>query len=99
MALHFSLTGRFYIAVNDYGHLEPKGSSRDDSGPTGSVVLKFWKFGAKFVAHQRPHLVKGVLAGDLATDLGVEVLGAGAGWLAGDGEAVAQHQHAEGQKA
>ena len=48
------------------------------------------------VAHQRPYLPNSVLAGDLAANLRVEVLRTGAGALARDGEAVAQHQHAEG---
>ena len=46
-----------------------------------------------------PHLVHRVLARDLAANLGVEVLRAGAGALAGHGEAVLQAQHAECQKA
>ena len=39
-----------------------------------------------------------MLAGDPAPQLGVEVLRTGASALAGDGEAVAKHQHAEGQQ-
>ncbi len=40
----------------------------------------------------------GILLGDPAADLGVEVLGAGAGRLARHREAVAQSQNAEGQQ-
>ena len=50
------------------------------------------------VAHQRPQLLYGVLSGDLAAQLGVEVLGGCAGRLAGHGETVAQHEDAEGQQ-
>ena len=53
---------------------------------------------AQLVAHQRPDLGDGVLAGDLAADIGVEVLGRRTGRLAGNGEAVGQHQDAEGQQ-
>ena len=62
-------------------------------GPGALVQLLF-----KLVADERPNLLFGVLPGDLSPDLGVEVLRAGAGRLAGDGEAVAQDQHAEGQE-
>src|SRR5690606_1435174 len=48
-------------------------------------------------AEQRPELLDRVLAGDAAADLGVEVLRADARRLAGNGEAVAQHQDAEGE--
>lgn len=57
--------------------------------------LGLGQLGAQFVAHQWPDLLHGVLARDLAADLGVEVLGAGTGRLAGHGEAVAQRQDAE----
>ncbi len=46
---------------------------------------------SQFVTHQRPDLRDGVLARDLAANLGVEVFRARAGRLAGDGETVAQH--------
>src|SRR5690625_1997171 len=52
----------------------------------------------KTEAQQRPDFLDGLLARDLPAQLGVEVLGTGAGRLAGDGEAVAQHQYAEGQQ-
>ena len=51
------------------------------------------------IAHQRPNLVDGVSSGDLAAQLGVEVFRAGAGRLAGHGEAVAQDDDAECQQA
>src|SRR5574337_1412317 len=54
---------------------------------------------AKPKPEQRPHLVDGMLAGDLAADLCIEVLGRNASRFAGDGEAVAQDQDAEGQEA
>ena len=52
----------------------------------------------QLVAHQRPDLVDCVLAGDLAAQLRVEVLRRGTGRFAGDGEAVLEHQDAEGQE-
>ena len=66
------------------------------------TVLLLWRTSVvimqallQLVTHQRPNLVDGVLARDLAAQFGVEVLGRGAGGLTGHGEAVAQHQHAE----
>ena len=55
--------------------------------------------GSQLITHQRPDFCHGVLAGDLAAKLGVEVLRAGAGGLAGNCEAILQDEDAEGQEA
>lgn len=66
-------------------------------GTAGEWGLLGGQLVAQAEAQQRPDLVRGVLAGDAPANLGIEVLGRSAGGLAGDGEAVAQHQDAEGQ--
>ena len=53
---------------------------------------------AKLISHQGPNLVYRVLPRDLAANLSIEVFWAGACAFAGDCEAVAQNQNAEGQE-
>jgi len=65
----------------------------------GVRLLGFVQLLLERVAHQWPDLLLGVLTGNLATHLGVEVLRTGAGTLSGDGESVAQDQDTEGQQA
>ena len=50
------------------------------------------------VAHQRPCLVDGILAGFIAPRLCIKPLSVGTVRLAGHGESVAEHEDAEGQK-
>lgn len=50
------------------------------------------------ITFKRPDFLHGVGAGDLHANLGVEVLRAGAGAFASDGEAIAKYQNAECQQ-
>src|SRR5690606_17975094 len=74
---------------------------RDVLAGPGVAVARSCALGLQLVgqaeAQQRPDLGHRILTGDLAADLRVEVLGADARRLAGHGEAVAEHQDAEGQ--
>ena len=60
--------------------------------------LGFMQLLLQGVAHERPNLLHGIGAGHLAAHLRVEVLRAGTSRFTCDGEAIAQHQDAEGQE-
>ena len=66
-----------------------RGSRRESLAMAGNLSGAGRQLVAQPEAQQRPDLLFRVLAGDLAADGGVEVLGGRAGRLAGHGEAVA----------
>ena len=81
--------------------LREKSVSRQTHKVYNKTSLSSGNFGQPFlqgVAHQRPNLLHGVLAGDLAAQIGVEVLRRSASTFPGDGEAVAQDDDAERQQ-